>query len=196
MRSHVQPITIAVLSLAVSTAHAQQGASAARLRELLSQAEQARVAGDHARAIERALVVARLRETASIHYFLAREYSDLDRSVDALGHATACLRGVEGEEPGRFRDALTRACRAIVASHEPRVSRVRLLFGGPIPRGVVVRVGGATIDHAELGVTLPVAPGEVTIETSGRGYQRWQYVLNAVAGRNYDVPIRVTTTRR
>lgn len=163
-------------------------------RDLIAQAEQARLAGDHALAVDRALRAARIRATASIQYFLAREHEALGQPLETLEQAGACARGAEADPALHNRHVLLGACRAIVARTEVRLGRLTLRVEGPLPEGATIRVAGAAFAATVLGFPYPVEPGVVRVEASAPGCVSWQRDVAVVAGAAIDVVVSLEPT--
>lgn len=174
--------TLAV-ALFAPEARAQDAPVELARAELLREAEEAARRGDHALAIERARRAAELRATPSVSHFLAREHEALDLPLEALSLAAACERGAEADRGLHNRDALLRACRAIAARVTPRVGRLVVRITEPTPRGLAVRVAGAALPDALLGVPYAVAPGVVRVEVEAPGYEPARREVTVEAGR-------------
>lgn len=190
-------IAIGALLTAISAAdaQAQEGSDEVVRRELIAQAERARVAGDHATAAERARRAVQIRATPSAQYFLAREYEALGQIVETIAQAGACARGAEADATLRNREVLVRACRAIVARNERRVGRITIrVEGDPPPQGVTVRVGGNALPAAAWGFPWPVTPGVVHLEAEAPAHDPWRRDVTVSEGESMEVPIALTAT--
>ena len=162
--------------------------------DLIAQAEEARRAGDHARAVDRALRAARIRATASIQYFLAREHEALGQSLATLEQAGACACAAEADPALHNRDVLLRACRAIVARTEGRLGRLTVRVAGPLAEGATITVAGHPLGPTVLGSPYPVEPGVVHVEASAPGCAPWQREVTVVAGAAIDVVVSLEPT--
>lgn len=180
--------------LTPSMARAQEGPEAIARRGLLVEAERARRAGDHDAAIERALRAAAIRATPSVSYFLAREYEATDRPLAALEHAGACARGAEADPVLRNRAVLLSACNVLVARLEPRVGRLTVRLAAATPAGAVVRVRGAALSTAVLGVPYPVAPGDVDVAAGAPGFEPFARTVHVGAGESASVEVTLVET--
>jgi hypothetical protein len=183
-----------LVALAPTLAFAQAGADAIVRRDLLDQAERARRAGDHPTAIDRALRALTIQATPSVHYFLAREYDLAAQPLAALEQAGACARGAEADVALRNRAALLGACRLLVTQNEARVGHVTVRFTGEAVSGVTVRVAGATLRDAVIGVPYPVPAGAVRVEASAPEHEDWSREVTVAAGENVDVEVSLTPT--
>lgn len=191
-----------VVGLAAGGARAQTAAVSEPLppgvalarNELIRQAEAAAQAGDHEAAIGHAHRALALRVTPSVQHFLAREHEILGRPLEALAHALACERGAEADPALRSRDAILRGCRALGVWATARVGRVVVAVGAAPVQGLAVRVGGATLPSALLGVPYAVAPGAVVVEMEAPGYSPQRVSVAVDAGRVVTVPVTLVPT--
>jgi hypothetical protein len=185
----IPPIALAVL-LAGRLAGAQTNPAEVARRELLQQADTARAAGDHRRALDFAQRAGQLRMTTSVRLLLAQESEASGDHLAALDHATACVREAEADAALRNREQILDVCRALVTSVSPRVGSVIVRVASP-PPGLVVRVAAHEVNPALYGVPFPVAPGEVSVEVSGDGIEAAQETVRVAAGARVEVTPRV-----
>lgn len=132
---------------------------------------------------------------------LAHNY---DKSLDGivLNLATCYQRqGKWASAWGRFKDSLARAekagneariaaARAGIADTEPRISRVTLKVSAAVP-GIEIRRDDKVIDPNEIGIAVPIDPGEHTITAGALGYKTWSTKLTIAAtaeSRTIEVP--------
>lgn len=149
---------------APAIALAQTDADALR-RDLLAQAEQAREAGDHARAAELAGRAGTLRMTPSLALLLAQEHEQLGHLVTALDHARRCTADATSDAALRNRERLLGICRELTGVLTGRVGRITVRVPADLARATV-RVGGRELPPAAWGVAVPVDPGEVVVRVS------------------------------
>lgn len=180
------------LTLAASRASAQDTPDEIARRELIAAAEQARDAGDHARALDLATRASELRMTPSLRQMIAYEHDALGHVIDAFDAAGRCVREAEIDPAVRNREVILTACRALVDSLRARVGRVVVRAPDPSPAGLRVTVGGVVVPPALWGVAYPVAPGAVTVDAvsvEGATFHRSLTVQGGDA-----VEVRVTLT--
>ena len=149
---------------------AEPGASAlVAARELFREAGQDADAGKFALALEKYRRVAAVKETGQVRFNIARceeqlgqiasalaDYELVERDMhDAHGDAENELRGTSRERGNALR---------------PRVPRLTLKGPLPQPPSFVVRLDGAIVNDAALGVPLPVDPGRHRVEASAGGH--------------------------
>lgn len=152
-------------------------------RALIREAQDASRRGDHLAAIERATRAAQLRATPSIQYFLAREHRAVGHVVAALAYAGECVSAATADVPLHNREVVIEACREVEASVAPRVARLTVRPPSPAPTGLRVRVNGAALADALLGVEYPVAPGEVPIRAEAPGFVPFARTLSLGEGQ-------------
>jgi hypothetical protein len=132
---------------------------------------------------------------------LAHNY---DKSLDGivLNLATCYQRqGKWASAWGRFRDSLVRAeksgneariaaAKAGIADTEPRISRVTLKVAAKVP-GLELRRDDKVVDPNEIGIAVPIDPGEHTFSASAPGYKAWatKFTIAVTAeSRTIEVP--------
>lgn len=175
--------------LTTGTALAQNDAEVAARRLLLEQAQAARTAGDHARALDLANRAGRLQMSVSLRMFLAEEQQAVGQLSGALGTAELCVREAEHDPALRNREAIMSRCTELRTALRPRVGFVTVSVPEPAPTGLVVRVGGQTVSEALYGVASVVTPGEVVVEATAPGRRPFRQSIAAVAGQTAEVHI-------
>lgn len=168
------------LSAASSTARAQSDTDALR-RDLVGQAEQARDAGDHARAVELAGRAAALRMSPSLTLLLAQEHEQLGHLVVALDHARRCTADATADASLRNRERILGICRELSEVLSRRVGRLTVRVPPELTRATV-RVGERELPAAAWGVAVPVDPGEVVVRVSDESLHHAQTVTVRVTG--------------
>ncbi len=177
------------LVTASAPAFAQESRDELARRELLTQADAARTAGDHTRALDLANRAGQLRMTPSIRLMLAQEHDSLGHVLDALDHAGRCVRAVEADAALPNRDRILSGCRALVTSLQSRVGTVTVHVPDSAPPGVHVRVQGGEIAQPLWGIPCPVLPGSVLVEASGPGDINFRRQVMVDGGRNTEVTV-------
>lgn len=191
--------SFAAIVLCAAKGHAQTASELAR-RELLTQAEAAATANDHSRAVELLERAGSIQWTPSHRLFIAREYLQVQRVVEALSAATTCEREARADNALRNREAIERACAELAASVRDRVARVVVRVPAERPAGVRVTVAGQSVAEALWGVGFPVNPGSVEVVTEGPGLRTTRARVEAAAGRQTEVSVVIehdtTATQR
>lgn len=164
----------------VSSAALAQTDTDALRRDLVTQAEQARDAGDHARAAELAGRAAALRMSPSLALLLAQEHEQLGHVVTALDHARRCTADATSDASLRNRDRLLGICRELSDVLSRRVGRITVRVPAELA-SATVRVGDRVLPAAAWGVAVPVDPGEVTVRVSDEALHHTQSVTVRVA---------------
>jgi hypothetical protein len=189
MFSKSVPFLCAALAFG-TTAAAQSGPAEVARRDLLRDADVARTAGDHARALDLATRAGQIRMTTSLRLLLAQEHEATGHLVDALDHASGCAREAEADATMRNRQQVQGICQALVASITPRVGNLVVQVSSP-PPGLVVRVAGHEVNPALYGVAFPVMPGSVAVEVGGEGVVASREEVQVRAGARVEVSPRV-----
>lgn len=181
-------LTFALTLAWSSVASAQTSPAEIARRELLDQAEVARAAGDHARALDLATRASQLRVTPSLRLLLAQEHHALGHVLEALDQSSTCAREAAADTAMNNRERILDACRALSTSLAPQVGHVVVRVAAP-PPGAVVRVAGSELNAALWGVSYPVVPGAVEIDAEGPGGARVHRTVNVAAGATEEVEL-------
>jgi hypothetical protein len=168
-------------SLLASTAFAQTdpGVMAATRRDLIREAQEARTADDHARALDLATRAGQLGMSASLRRFIAEEQNAQGLLGPALGSAELCVREAERDASAARADHVA-ACQAIAANLRPRVAR--LTVETPRIAGLEVRVADTDLPSAVWGVPYIVTPGTVLVTATAPGYRPFRAELDVGPG--------------
>ncbi len=189
MRS-VPKLIAGCLLLAASECPAQTSPTEVARRELLQGADAARAAGDHPRALDLARRAGEIRMTPSVRLLLAQESEVTGSLLEALDHASGCVREAEADATLRNRATILTNCRALESALRPRLGSVVLQVGTP-PAGAVIRVAGHEIPAALFGLPVRVMPGSVVVEVGGEGIEASHQEVQVAAGTSVDVPVQV-----
>ncbi|MBI5512486.1 MAG: hypothetical protein HY909_01885 [Deltaproteobacteria bacterium] len=150
--------------------------------DLLRQAEEARQASDHARALDLASRAGQLRMTPSVRLLIAQEHATLGHTLEALALSTLCATEARADAALNNRERILAACTALEESLQARVARVTVRVATPAPEGLRIAVQGAELRAALWGIEVPVLPGRVTVEATAPGRQALRQDLDLVAG--------------
>jgi len=123
-------VTFGAVSLLASQAAAQADPEvmAASRSELIEEAREARIAGDHARALDLGLRAGQLSMSTALRRFIAEEQTALGTLGAALDSAELCVREAE-RDPSPTSPVHAAACEALAVRLRPRVAR----GGSPAP---------------------------------------------------------------
>ncbi len=177
------------LGIAAPAVSAQTGADAAVRRELVEQAQRARAANDHTRALDLATRASSLQMSPSLRMFIAEEQAALGQFADALNNAELCGREAERDTGSRTHEAVMNACRQLAVTVRPRVARVTVQIPPPSPAGVHVTLAGHELNSALFGVPYIVNPGVVVVEATAEGMRPVRREVTVAAGASLDVPL-------
>jgi len=175
------------LAAATPVASAQTTDEALR-RDLVAQAESAREAGDHARALDLATRAAQLRATPSLGLMIAQEHEQLGHIADALDHARRCASDASRDGSLRNRERITRNCRELAAALATQVARVTVRVP-PADDGASVRIGTQSIPPAGWGVPIPVDPGDVTVRASHADGRTFEQTIRIARGGSVAIEV-------
>lgn len=158
-------------------------------RELLTQAEQARAEGNHARAIDLGTRAAQLRASPSVGLMLAQEHEALGHLTAALGHAQRCAAEAATDATLRNREQIAGACSGLVRALEGRVARLTVQVPVGLAEGTSVQVATRPLPAAAWGVALPVDPGELVVRASTADGRRFERSVRVAEGASANVVV-------
>jgi hypothetical protein len=176
----------ALLFASTAAAQTDPGVMAATRRDLIREAQEARTANDHARALDLATRAGQLGMSASLRRFIAEEQNAQGLLGPALGSAELCVREAE-RDPSAARADHIAACQAIATNLRPRVAR--LTVEAPRIPGLAVRVADTDLPAAVWGVPYIVTPGTVLVTATAPGYRPFRAELDVGPGGTRSVRV-------
>lgn len=189
------------IALRVTAAYAQTGPEELVRRELLNEADAARNAGDHARALDRARRAMQIRATPSVGLIIAQEAEALSAQPDqghlvleALSAAENCAAQARLDPTLRNREVILVRCREVAEHMRPRVGRVRLSVQGPTLPGMNVQVNGSAVPQAVWSVDYPVVPGRVRVDAVTPDGREFHTEAEVSAGSTQTLTVVVPVT--
>lgn len=189
------------IALRVTAAYAQTGPEELVRRELLNEADAARNAGDHARALDRARRAMQIRATPSVGLIIAQEAEALSTQPDhghlvleALSAAENCAAQARLDPTLRNREVILVRCREVAEHMRPRVGRVRLSVQGPTLPGMNVQVNGSAVPQAVWSVDYPVVPGRVRVDAVTPDGREFHTEAEVSAGSTQTLTVVVPVT--
>lgn len=190
------PLSVSKLVLAFVAASAlvaaQPGPDEDHRRSLIADAEAARDAGLHDRAVSLATQAGQIRWTPSLRMLVAEEHLALQHGVDALDHATHCLVGAEADPSVRNRARIVSACRAIIDLLQPQVGRLRLVLPDSPPPGLRLRINGRELPRSAWSAAFRVMSGTALIEADGEGVTAFRTTTTVFGGAERELRLRFT----
>jgi hypothetical protein len=172
-------------------AYAQDARVDLARRDLISRAERARVAGDHAEALRLGLQAAQIRTTPSLRLMLAEEYSALGQPVDALDQASSCEREASADTGLRNRETILAACQGLVAANESRIARLVVDVTPRDAPGLRVFVGDTELPRVLLGIPTPTAAGIIAVRVESQSVPPTSRQLSLRAGQTETLRINL-----
>jgi hypothetical protein len=180
--------------VAFATSAGAQGAP--ERRELLTRAEAASRAGQHAEALALGEAAGRMQMTPSVRMFLAEEHEALAAGeapgrhlLDAVDAAAACVREANAQRALNHRDWILTRCTALLQRLNARIARVRVVVAAGAPAGTALRLDDRALDAAEWNTPLEVLPGERVVEARAPGGAVFRQTLRLAAGGSATVTV-------
>jgi len=179
-------VALALSAVGAAPAYAQPASSIAlesRAQALYQQGRERFVAGDFEQA--RAAFQSSLDtvDSPNTRMYLGRTLRRLGRDADAWAMLDRAARDADARAAAEPRYAPTRdAARAEADGIAPSLAWLTL-DAPDAPEGIAVRVNGAALQRGGLGVTMPIAPGEVVVEASAPGRRDARFTLVLAAGQ-------------
>lgn len=174
-----------------SVARAQSSADLAARQDLVARADQARTAGDHARALDLAQRAGAIRMTPSLQLMIAQEQRSLGQLVDSYASALACARSAQADLSAANRADIIETCTSVSRALEPQLGRVRLRLPADLPSDTRVLLAGVEVSAAVRDVPRVVMPGQVTVDASAEGRTAFRRTLRVDAGAVAEVVIEL-----
>lgn len=184
----MKPAWFVIAGLFPLSAVAQTQPDNAARRELLTQATQARDAGDNARALQAARQAAAMRSTPSLRLLIAEIEVSLGQVLPALADGRLCIRELEADRAYRDWQRYMESCSTLVRTQEARVGR--LVVRVAETPGATVRVNGEALPEAQWGTTREVLAGRVVVDANAEGRAPFHHELTLVAGRTEMLDVR------
>jgi hypothetical protein len=173
-------LTLVVL-LTATPIWAQTGAQLATRRLLLEQAQAARAAGDHARALDLARHAAEIRMSPSVRMFVAEEEAATGQLAAALGDADQCAIDAQHDQASQTHEEIFTACRQLEASLRSRVGQIVVNVSEPAIPGLQVTVAGDPLGSSLFGTPSVVTAGDVVVEAHAPGYAPVRQTVHVAA---------------
>jgi hypothetical protein len=183
------PLIALLLSLAVpSLASAQEPPPGAM--EHFQRGLSLHDAGDHEAALEELRVSFEMYPSPNSHLYIARALSALGRLAEAVEALEATLSEARGRVAAdtRFRETVLAAATELAAL-EPRVGR--LVLRGELPASARIALGARELRPGDVGRSIPVAPGRVTITVEAAGHARLTREVDVGAGQTERIELRL-----
>ena len=191
---HTTLFTALALLLTPARAGAQEATSR---RELLTRAEAASRAGQHAEALALGEAAGRMQMTPSVEMFLAEEHEALADGgapgrhlLDAAAMAEACVRDAGAQPALNNRERILARCAELLGRLDARIARVRVVVAATAPAGTAVRLGERALTGAEWNTPVAVLPGERVVEARAPDGRVFRQALTLAAGGSATVTVR------
>ncbi len=196
MRPFAAVAVVAVGTTLSAAVLAQESPNEIARRELIAQADAARRASDHGRALSLYERASELRMTPSLRQMLAYEHHALGHVLEAFDHADRCVQEANVAAALRERERILETCAAIVRVYQDRLGRVTLRVPDPQPEGLRVRVQGREVPSALWGVAYPVLPGLVVVDASDAEGRTFRSEVPLEAGTTREVTLALSAPPR
>jgi hypothetical protein len=157
---------------------------------LLEQAEKARDAEDHPRALSLAIRAGDLGMSPSLRRFIAEEQYAVGQLADAMRNAEGCVQEATAAKALNNRRPILRACKSLIAELQRSAARIIVLMPDPIPPETEVLICGQTVPESLYGLPYLCRSGEIHLEARAPGYVAFQREL--VVGPRQEVTVTVS----
>ncbi|MDC3962509.1 PEGA domain-containing protein [Polyangium jinanense] len=190
-RRFVSSLVLAATLLCQGLAHAQSPADVAAARDLFRDGAKLAQEGRWAEARERYMRSLALKRAPLTLYSLGVANREIGRLVEALESFRAFL--VEADLQNAANKPYEQPARDAIIALEKRVGRLDIRIAPAAPPALSVRVDGAEVPQAALGVPRIVDPGEHTIVVRAQGYR--EATTKAKVGEGEQTAVTVTLVR-
>ncbi len=181
---------VAVATLALSLRVLGQTPAEMESRQnLLEEAQKARDADDHARALSLASRAGHIRMTPSVRLFIAEEQSAVGQLANSMNNAEVCAREATDDRALKNREKILSACKSLVAKLQKSAARLLVLMPDPVPPQSQVMVNGHLLPEPLYGKQYLLSPGNIRVEASAPGRVPFDRELAVAAGEEGTVTV-------
>jgi hypothetical protein len=156
---------------------------------LLEQAEKARDAEDHPRALSLAIRAGDIRMSPSLRRFIAEEQYAVGQLADATRSAEGCVQEATAAKALNNRRPILRACKSLIEELQRSAARIIVLMPDPIPPETEVLIGGQTLPESLYGSPYLCRSGEIHLEAKAPG--RVPFQRDLVVGPQQEATVNV-----
>ena len=157
---------------------------------LLEQAEKARDAEDHPRALSLAIRAGDIRMSPSLRRFIAEEQYAVGQLADAMRNAEGCVQEATAAKALNNRRAILRACTSLIGELQRSAARIIIVIADPIPPETEVLIGGQTLPESLYGLPYLSRSGEIHLEAKAPG--RVPFQRDLVVGAQQEATVNVS----
>ncbi len=157
---------------------------------LLEQAEKARDAEDHPRALSLAVRAGDIRMSPSLRRFIAEEQYAVGQLADAMTNAEGCVQEATAAKALNNRRAILRACTSLIGELQRTAARIIIVIADPIPLETEVLIGGQTLPQSLYGLPYLCRSGEIHLEAKAPG--RVSFQRDLVVGPQQEATVTVS----
>ena len=162
-------------------------------QKMLDEAQKARDAHDHQRALSLASRAGEIRMTPSVRLFVAEEQSVVGELADSMINAELCAEEASGDKTLKNREKIIGACRSLISKLQKSAARILVVMPDPPPAYAQVMINGHVVPESLYGKFYFLAPGNVRVEASAPGYLPFKYEL--VVGTGEEETVNVAMSR-
>ncbi len=163
-----------------------------RRQTMLDEANKARDADDHERALSLAAQAGGIRMTPSVRLFIAEEQSAVGQLANSMNNAELCAREASEDKALKNRERIVTACRSLIGKLQKSGARILVLMSEPIPPSVSVTVNGHVLPEALYGKPYLLSPGNIRVEASAPAHLPFTRELVVAAGEEGTVTVSMT----
>jgi hypothetical protein len=184
-RERVGPGVLVIL-LGSLQVYAQTAEDMAKRRELIEEAQKARKANDHEKALTLAARARKIQSTPSLRLFIAQELYSTGQLANSLIHAELCEAEATDEKVLKNREEILRACNALIAQLKRNAAQV-IVSMPTLPPEAQVTVGGRMVPESLYGKPYLLSPGNIKIDATAPGCMPFHRQLAVGAGEEVTV---------
>jgi hypothetical protein len=187
-------LVLVLSEVSVAGAQATVSTDDDQRRTLLTDAETARTAGDHVRALELAQRAAAIRMSPSLALMIAQEASALGRVVDGVVAARRCVSDATADAALRNRDRILRLCTVLADDLGSRVGEL-MVRTAAVPVGTHIEVARHEVPSEAWGTAVLVEAGDVEVRATAPDGRTFARTIRVVAGERAEVAVAFATGR-
>jgi hypothetical protein len=138
-------------------------------QNFLEEAQKARDADDHARALALASRAGHIKMTPSLRLFIAEEQSAVGQLANSMNNAELCAKEASEDKTLRNRQKIIGACKSLAVKLQQSSARLIVLMPDPIPPLAQVIVNGHVFPEELYGKPYLMSPGNIRVEANAAG---------------------------
>jgi hypothetical protein len=151
-------------------------------KQFLEQAQSARAAEDHAKALALASRAGQMQMTPSVRLFIAEEQTAVGQLAESWANAQLCSAEAQEDPALKNRQLILSACNKLMNQIKLNAGRVTVSMPRPVPSGAQLTIRGQSVSPWHYGQPFFLTPGKVLVEATAPNHLPFRRELSVRAG--------------